>query len=474
MPASPRTAVWSARRSKGICLDLPQRLGPFHLISSAAGRLRATLPMEKKTGIEHWFYLAFVASLPFPSVLQFRLFSVPVQLPDLLFLAAAAAWAAGYVAGHKTLVRSRFYVFAALYAIAVILSTIASADPARSSVKLIGKFYLIGIALLTLNSVTSIDELRRTIQAWLFGTGVTLILSLAGIVLFYAGLTDPSENPVVHPIFGSLPSGNYPRVEGFFFYPAMLCNFLGITWMFSLLLVSLNSLKARGFWLFSAVLMVVNAFTLTPGLGGIFLSTAFFPRRKIFDEGRPVVGRLVTAAGVCLAAAVFIAASITLFSYDPDGSRMPILNGAISPSHRAVAWRTGFETFLQNPILGYGVGLPVARSEYTDPRGDRHLLADAHNTYISLLGETGLVGFLAFMGLIAFLTLSLVYWKPEADVQKMIRLCLLLALCDAFFYQSLTGSYEDARHLWAFFGIAAAVTIRATFGKADKKTFARE
>lgn len=419
--------------------------------------------MDKKIRAEHWFYLVFVASLPFPSVFHIRFFSVPVQLPDLLFLAAAAAWAAGYVAGRRTLVRSRFYAFLAVYALSVTLSTIASADPARSSVKLVGKFYLIGIALLTLNSITSIDNLRRTIRAWLLGAGAALILSSAGILFFYAGLTDPSRNIVVHPIFGSLPSGYYPRIEGFFFYPAMLCNFLGVTWMFSLLLVSLSWLKARTFWLLSPVLLIVDAFTLTPGLGGIFLSTAYFLRSKFFDKGRPAVGRLVTAAGVFLAAVFLIAASITLFSYDPNGVRMPVLDGAVYPSHRAAAWSTAFETFMQNPVFGYGVGLPVARSEYTDPSGNRHLLADAHNTYISLLGETGLVGFLAFMGLIAFLTFSLVYWKPEADHQEAIRLCLLLALWDAFFYQSLTGSYEDARHLWVFFGIVAAVTIQTTF-----------
>jgi putative inorganic carbon (hco3(-)) transporter len=418
--------------------------------------------MDNKTGAEHWFFLAFVASLPFQSILQFRIFSVPVQLPDLMFLAAAAAWAAAYIAGRKTLVRSRFYVFLAAYAISVTLSTIFSADSARSSVKLVGKFYLIGIAALTLNSITSINNLKRTIQAWVFGAGVALTLSLAGIALFYAGLTDPSRNLILHPNFGSLPPGNYPRIEGFFFYPAMLCNFLGVTWMFSVLLVSLNWLKVRTFWLLSPVLLIVNAFTLTPGLGGIFLSTAYFFRSKVFDKKRHVFGRVVTAAGVFLAAAVFIAASITLFSYDPNGTRVPLFDEAISPSPRAAAWSTALEAFRQNPILGHGIGLPVARTEYTDPQGGRRLLTDAHNTYISLLGETGLVGFLAFMGLIGFLTLSLISWKPVADSQKTIRLCFLLALCDAFFYQSLTGSYEDARHLWVFFGIIAAVTIRAT------------
>ena len=42
-------------------------------------------------------------------------------------------------------------------------------------------------------------------------------------------------------------------------------------------------------------------------------------------------------------------------------------------------------------------------------------------------------------------------------LHKTIKFCLILALIDAFFYQSMTGSYEDMRHLWFLLGLAVGV-----------------
>lgn len=412
--------------------------------------------MDNKLKAEQWLYVLFVASLPFATLPQLRFFDKTVQLSDLLFLASAAVWALTILAKREKLIWSWFYLCLAAYAFSAILSTITSVDPSQSSVKLFGKFYLIGLSFLTFNILTSTSMLKRVLQAWIFGVAIVLGFSLLGIILFYAGLKDPFQNIVVHPVFGSLPAGNYPRIEGFFSHPAMFCNYLGVTWMFALLLTSVGWLKTRSFWVLSAALFVVDLFTLTPGLGGIFLGAGYFFHGKFQKSQKPALGRLVLASGVLASSAFFFAAAFTIFVFNENGRRIPLANGEIIPSHRAVAWSGAFETFLQNPILGYGIDMPITKSEFTGPFGNRHLLTDAHNTYLSVLGETGLVGFLAFFSIICFVTLSLMWWKAETDFHKTIKICLLLALLDAFFYQSLTGSYEDSRHLWVLLGIAAA------------------
>lgn len=409
--------------------------------------------MEDKLRAEQWLYLLFVFTHPFAT--PFHIFGAPLQVSDLLFLATAAVWFIS-VAARRTSIRwSGFYICLAAYAVAVTLSTITSVDPTRSSVKLAGKFYLIAVAFLTFNIVTSLGVLKRILQAWLIGAGVVLFCSLLGIILFYAGLRDPAQNIVVHPIFGSLPSGNYPRIEGLFSYPSVLCNFLAVTWVFALAVWSNGWLRTRWFWLFGITLLIVDAFTLTPGLGGIFLATCIFVGKKL----KGGFGRLALASGLLIATAFLFAASVTLFSYDASGTRVPLIGGEISPSHRARAWQTAFETFLENPILGPGVGMPIANAQYTDPSGNAQLLTDAHNTYISLLGETGFLGFVTFMSIVFFVTFSLLRWKPESESIKTIWLCLVLAMLDAFFYQSLTGSYEDTRHLWVLFGTIAGVAF---------------
>lgn len=418
--------------------------------------------MDNKLKAEQWLYVLFVASLPFASLFQLKFFGQSVQLSDLLFVGSAIVWVFSLLTRRKDFVWSWFYLCLAAYALSAVLSTITSINPAQSSVKLLGKFYLVGIAFLTVNILTSGGVLIRVLQGWILGAGLALFLSLLGIVLFYAGLKDPSQNLVVHPVFGSLPSGNYPRIEGFFLYPAMLCNYLSVSWVFALLLVSVGWLKTHRFWIFSIALFVIDAFTLTPGLGGIFLVAGYFFGRKLEKAQKPVLGRWVFATGILAASAFLFAAAFTVFTFSKDGIGIPLANGEIIASHRAVAWSGAFETFLQNPVFGYGIDMPVTKSRFTGPFGNRHILTDAHNTYLSVLGETGLAGFLTFMSIVCFLTWSLMRRDTKTEFHNIIRICLLLALLDAFFYQSLTGSYEDARHLWVLFGVIAAVCKKPT------------
>lgn len=408
--------------------------------------------MENKLKAEQWLFVLFVFTLPFAT--PFNIFGVSVQLSDLVFLAAAFGWVISFITKRQPFRFNWFYLLLAAYAVAITLSTTTSVDPSKSSVKLAGKFLLLGIAFLTSNIVTSAGVLKRMLQAWLLGAGVVLFCSLLGIILFYAGLQDASQNIVVHRGYGSLPPGNYPRLEGLFSYPAILCNFLAVTWMFSLALWSIGSLRTRGFWLFAAALFIVDAFALTPGLGGIFLVTGYFLQEKLKAGSKQIFGRLAFVSGLLIAAAFLFVTSVTLFSNDTSGTRIA---QSIEPSARVHAWQTSFGTFSDNPVLGRGVGMPIANAEFTDPSGSTRFLTDAHNTYLSVLGETGLLGFLTFMSIICFVTMTLFRWQPESESYKTIKLCLLLAMLDAFFYQSLTGSYEDTRHLWILFGLAAAV-----------------
>lgn len=422
--------------------------------------------MDKNTW--HWFYLLFIATIPFPTLLQFQLSTTSVQLSDLIFSITALAWV---FSGRWLKFRwTGFHTCLLLYGIAVALSTVTSIDPSTSAVKLIGKFYLIGIAFLTYDFVDSYVCLEKLAKTWLLSTAVVLLFSLTGIVLFYAGIKDPAINIVVHPIFGSLPPAHYPRIEGFFAFPAILCNFLSISWMIALLGGGLGWLRQTRLRIFGSALVTVIAFTLTPGLGGIFLATGIFLRERL-KLLYPKWASFALVSGFILALSFFLIALVTVFSYTPDGTRMPLTNGEVQPSHRVLAWRSALETFLANPYLGKGVGMPTSNAQYTDPSGNRQLLADAHSTYISVLSETGLFGFLLFMGIVGFAAWSLTTWKTTSEMDKLTRLCLLAALLDAFFYQGLTGSYEDARHIWVVFGIA--VGISRTIKRSEKPKFSR-
>lgn len=403
---------------------------------------------------EQWLYLLFVVTLPFASVLELAGYTGNVQIADVVLLLTGTVWCVLWLARKRRIVWSPAYIFLAAYAVAVTLSAIFSIRPEQSAVKLIGKFYLIAIVVLTINIVTSFEILKGVLRAWLIGSGIVVLLSLAGIAAFYLGFADPNQNLVLHPIFGSLPPGRYPRIEGFFNYPSLLCNYLSIAAAFLVLSVSMEWLPKRAGIAFGICLFAVDAFTLTPGLGGIFLAAGIFVWTR---AERRIAGRLALSAGVLIAAIAFFAASVTLFSNTAAGSGVPITTGEISRSHRAEAWRTSSQSFLQSPILGRGIDVPVADSRFIDPSGNHQLLTDAHNTYLSVLAETGIAGFFAFAAFLIYVFKGLLRIRHTDRGIGVASTILLIALVDACLYQGLTGSYEDTRHLWVLFAIAAAV-----------------
>jgi O-antigen ligase len=417
------------------------------------------MPLDqlRKFRLEEFLFFLYIATISFATVVPYRVFGIAVQPSDLILVFTAGAWLAAIILRQRKVRLSWFHFCVALYAVAVFFSTITSANPGDSAVKLVGKVYLIFLGVITFDLVRSVGFLRKMSYAWLAGTAITVAFGLLGIILFYSGITNPRINIVLHPIFGSLPVENYPRIEGFYGYPAILCNYLSVSWMIAIFSFSGGWIRKRAFWLFTGAIWIVNVFTLTPGLGGFILGTGYFLYRRLKETQRYQFGRLILASSLIIALGFLFVSSFTFFAYSATGTKIPLLNGQLLPSHRAIAWETSFNTALENPVFGRGVGEPIAESRFIDPSGTKQLLSDAHNTYLSVLGETGMFGFLTFAAVIGFAFFSLTRWHPPNALLKTVRLCLLIAFLDAFFYQSLTGSYEDQRHLWVLFGLVSAV-----------------
>jgi putative inorganic carbon (hco3(-)) transporter len=442
----------------------------------------STYPIQPSApgNLAAWPFLLLIVTLPIVSPFNLRFSGLVVPIADLFFVVAACAWLVDLIRKRAKIVWSWFYLPLGLYLAVLLLSTLASENPRLSAVKLAGKIYLTGLAVLSFNLVRSAGFMRRVVTAWQVGTIVTVIGSMAGIILFYLGLRNRSLNLVLHG-YGSLPRGNYPRIEGFFEFPAMLCNYLSVSLMLALLMWWAKWLSTRWVCLICAGILITAFFTFTPGLGGLPLSLGIWLWLYFKEHGRVTparinLGRVALIAGFILALAVFAAAAVTLFSYSRNGTESPLAAREIKPSHRAMAWQTAFETFKQHPILGRGVGMDVSSATYTNPSGRRETLTDAHNTYLSVAGESGLLGFLGLAAIIVFVFYSareptesgrrrgFLPLQLRGPLNSVIKTYLILALIDAFFYQSLVGSFEDTRHLWVVVGMLAA------FGEQSTKT----
>jgi putative inorganic carbon (hco3(-)) transporter len=416
---------------------------------------KRTLQSPQALSAAAWPFLLLIATLPIVRPFNFRLSGLVVPVADLVFVIAFGVWVFRLITKTCVVVWSRFYLPLAFYLVVLLLSTVTSVNPHFSAIKLMGKIYLIGLAVLSFNLIRSTGFMRRTVTAWQVGTIVTVIFSLAGAVVFYLGLKNRSINLVLHG-YGSLPRGNYPRIQGFFEYPAMLCNYLSVSLMLALMMWSAGWLPTRWVRPLCIGILITALFTFTPGLGGMALSLGIWLWLYFKEHNRSKQARITLAAAIMVAIAVFAASTITLFSYSSSGIASPLAHAEIKASHRAVAWETAFETFKRHPLLGRGVGMPVSSATYVNPSGRVETLTDAHNTYLSLAGELGLLGLLAFAAMIVFLVRGLWPLQLTGALDVVIKTHLFLALVDAVFFQSFVGSFEDTRHLWVLFGILAA------------------
>lgn len=379
---------------------------------------------------------------------------------ELLFLVVAALWAAALLAGQTRFRSHRLWPFLLALLLATCLSAFVRDELARVWPRLAARTYLLALPLLAFNLVEDERDVRRALLAWLAGTAITAGVGVATLAGFAAGLGGPVLEYGRHG-FGTLPPGAYPRLESTFTHPAMLCNYLTAS-LAVLLACRRNLWVGRG--LFAVLLggvLLSAAFTITPGLGGIILLLASWAWLEWRQEQRRRA--MVALAGGTLAALAFVvAATVTPFVYPaaPFIVAVPGTSVELAGSVRVMAWLAAGASFLRHAMVGSGMGDDIFLVHYVAPSGMHHVLNDAHNVFLNVAAHNGLIGLAALLLLIGFVARKSRPWRLGDG--NSISLLLGLAWLDAFVYQGLTGSYEDARHLWVLLGLfIAALRVEA-------------
>jgi O-antigen ligase len=146
-------------------------------------------------------------------------------------------------------------------------------------------------------------------------------------------------------------------------------------------------------------------------------------------------GRLVAGVFVLIASVAIAISFIPQASWDRLGTtRAEVQEGTMNS--RLLVWQAGFRAFIKAPILGYGTAsFPETVSKQIGTR------ITAHNTFLSVLVEQGLVGFAIFMSMLA-----VVYRRARAlpTLERRWALVQLGTLMVAL----LPLGWEDAKPLW--------------------------
>jgi len=393
----------------------------------------------------YWILLLVIASLGFIQN-GLEIGDNEFLATDLLAILLVIVWLVGTLTRQIRFRWDRSYWFIIAYLAAAVVSTVFSSEPNRSFGVLPRAFYLAGLAFLTTVFVDRRDSVKAASLSWLIGSSFSILVGIFTLILFYvrpetALLADLTYH------YGSVPVGNYPRLTATFPSASMFCNYLTVGLVIAMLAVSHRWLRPLLGYLLVIAALICALFTYSIGLGSVAMSLGLSP--FIIHRANNKAAKALALTGITAAFGFLI---LSFVSLSPSATREATF---YQPSSRVLVWRDAVHTFTANPIVGNGLGLPVANTIVADTDGTLSLLTDAHNSFLNVASQSGVAGLATLIALTMYLTVK---WsgaiKSKAD--RQFTRAFGLAFFAAFVVQGLTGSFEEARHLWVLIGLLIA------------------
>ncbi len=220
--------------------------------------------------------------------------------------------------------------------------------------------------------------------------------------------------------------GGEGRASGFYGHPMTLAGWLCLYVPLFLVALFERSLSLRlrqGAGALFAISLVALLFNGTRGAwlaiaGAVGLLMLYFLLQK----------RKLAILVTCL----LIAAGVGLSQYEPFMQRLDTITAAQN-TERFLMWESAYHMFQDHPVLGVGLSQykDNYQQKYISPEAKEPELAHAHNNFMQMLAENGIVGFAGFLTLLAaFIGVSLYrFWKyknPYALAMAMGTLALVV------------------------------------------------
>jgi len=322
------------------------------------------------------------------------------------------------------------HIVMALFVLLAALSYLWSLYPEGTLVQASSYIQLLAMVWLIWELAPRVREQMRLMQAYILGTFVS------GIDTLYSSLSHQESV--------------YQRYAG----ARLDANDLGLIMALSIPMSYYLLIENKGWmaWTYRVQLILAGTTILLTASRGATLATvvalAIVPLTQARLTVRQRIAVLLTVSLLVYGALLFVpSSSWERLSTLPSEFAQGTLTG------RTIIWKAGWEIFRVHPFLGIGANafrLIVSRVLAEPIRLDeRDPAPPAHNTFLSVLVEQGVIGFVLFCALLAVLALSL---RGMPRFQQ--RLWIVSLAVWAVGVSSLT--WEMRKPTWFFFGLLMA------------------
>lgn len=386
-----RISPWVLVPPLGIVLALLPPLLSLTLLAATGG---AALLLCRP----RWALYLLALTVPYQSLLDVKIEGVSVSVTEVVVILLLLGWATHLAAGRVP--RPSFSPL--LVAVAVLLVTLSLSLVVASDLNMAAKELLkwLELAAVFLAGISLLEtgRQRRTMVLWLIGAATS-----QAVVGLYQSFR--SIGPAHFTI-----AGIAMRAYGTFEQPNPFGGYLGLTLPLAVALAVFGLPAGRRRRLVAVaalVLFVALALTLSRGAWGaqviaLLLVAALGSRQARHAVATFGMLALVLLAGIWPLLPAELSGrltSVVTSAFDIGGVR----NATVTPENWAVLerlsqWFAGWQMFRANPILGVGIG--NYNAAYDDYRLDQWPMAlgHAHNHYLTLAAEAGLLGALAYAG----------------------------------------------------------------------------
>jgi O-antigen ligase len=339
------------------------------------------------------------------------------------------------------------HVVMALFVALAVLSFLWSLYPEGTLIEAFSYVQLFTMVWLIWELAPGVQEQMHLMRAYVFGTFVS------GIDTFY--------------LFLSHQESVYQRYAG----AKLDANDLGLIMALSIPMSYYLLIQNHGrmVWVYRVQLILAGTTILLTASRGATLATVvaltIVPLTQARLGGRQRVALLLTV--------ILLLGGILFFVPETSWERLATVPTEFEQgtfTGRTIIWKAGWEIFRAHPFFGIGANAfrVIVSRELAEPirMGEADPAPPAHNTFLSVLVEQGVLGFAVFCGMLGALAVSLRGMPPFPQRLWIVSLAVWVVGVS-----SLT--WEMRKPTWFFFGLLMAQCGSIPTMRRDATSFAR-